>query len=241
MSSPELADSLRSQPARILGFRIFPFASADDLIDQVGGNTGLLLALNAEKLAQGDDRIRAVAAVSVGYADGYGAVLALRRRGIRSARIAGADLWLRLIERTAGTTPIYIVGSTPDVVAEAVGKLRRQFPAATIAGFRDGFLSPGEMPALATRLRASEARIVFVAMGSPRQELLMTELLAAWPALYVGLGGSLDVYCGRRRRAPRLVQRIGLEWAFRFVIDPKRLPRLPAYLRFAWLLATNRL
>ena len=95
--------------------------------------------------------------------------------------------------------------------------------------------------ALAEQLAATRPDVVLVAMGSPRQELVMDRLSATWPALYMGLGGSLDVYIGRRRRAPRLVQRAGLEWIHRFVVDPRRLQRLPAYLQFASRLALNRL
>jgi exopolysaccharide biosynthesis WecB/TagA/CpsF family protein len=82
--------------------------------------------------------------------------------------------------------------------------------------------------------------LVFVGMGSPRQELLMEQLIAAWPAVYMGIGGSLDVFVGRRRRAPRWMQRIGVEWLFRFVENPSRLSRLPAYIRYAWLLARGK-
>jgi UDP-N-acetyl-D-mannosaminouronate:lipid I N-acetyl-D-mannosaminouronosyltransferase len=228
-------------PARtILGFRIYAFPSADALISAVDGRSGLLVALNAEKLANGNPDIREIVNRSIGYADGYGAVLAMRRRGARTARIAGADLWLHLIRRVAGIRRVYLVGSTDEVMAATVRRLRTEFPNLDIAGSRNGFLSEDDRSQLAADLRATKADIVLVAMGSPRQELVMDELQRSWPALYIGLGGSLDVYVGVRRRAPRWAQRLGLEWIHRFVVDPKRLTRLPAYVRFAWLLARGR-
>ena len=224
-----------------MGVRIHAFRSADALIDAVDGRHTILVALNAEKLARGDPRIREIANRNVGYADGYGAVLAMRRKHVRTARIAGADLWLSIVARGAGTRRFYIVGSTTDVVEAAVARLRGQFPAVEIVGYRDGFLDEAGVAALADALVASKPDTVLVAMGSPRQELVMDQLSTAWPALYMGLGGSLDVYIGRRRRAPRLVQRAGLERIHRFVVDPRRLHRLPAYLQFASRLALNRL
>ena len=244
MTSAEGDHERLSRPLRaaeVMGVRIHAFRSADDLIDAVDGRHTILVALNAEKLARGDPRVREIANRGVGYADGYGAVLAMRRKGLRTARLAGADLWLSIIARGVGSRRFYIVGSTSDVVEAAVAKLRRDYPGVDIVGYRDGFLDDSATAELADGLVAARPDVVLVAMGSPRQELLMDRLSAAWPALYMGLGGSLDVYIGRRRRAPRLVQRVGLEWIHRFVVDPRRLHRLPAYLQFASRLALNRL
>ena len=69
----------------------------------------------------------------------------------------------------------------------------------------------------------------------------MSALYEAHPALYMGVGGSFDVYAGRKPRAPVVVQRIGLEWAYQFVREPRRLHRLPAYLKFGALLAFGRI
>jgi UDP-N-acetyl-D-mannosaminouronate:lipid I N-acetyl-D-mannosaminouronosyltransferase len=227
--------------AVILGFRIVAFRSVGQLLDELDGRHTILVALNAEKLARGDPRIREIANRGIGYADGYGAVLAVRRKGARSARIAGADLWLSIVERYARSRRFYIVGSTEEVIRETVERLRRDYPPIEIVGHRDGFMDETGVRRLADDLQATRPDIVFMAMGSPRQELLMHELSKTWPALYMGLGGSLDVYTGRRRRAPRWVQRTGLEWIHRFAVDPRRLHRLPAYLQFAWRLACNRL
>lgn len=238
-----MPDEALSDPpsATILGFRVVGFGSTEELLRAIDGRHAILVALNAEKMANGDARIREIALRGIGYADGYGAVLALRRRGVNAARIAGADLWLAIVRRFAGSRRFYIVGSTTEVVGEAVERLRRDVPGVLIVGHRDGFLDEAAIERLGEDLRATTPDIVFIAMGSPRQELLMNRMAQVWPALYMGLGGSLDVYTGRRRRAPRWVQRVGLEWVHRFVVDPSRLNRLPPYLRFAWKLALNRI
>jgi len=227
--------------ASIRGFRVFGFASGSDLIRRVDGTPATLMAVNAEKLARADPRLQELSQRAIAYADGYGAVLALRRRGVRTARIAGADLWLDLLRASAGRKRVYLVGSTDEVIHDVVTRLATDVPGLEIAGYRNGFLGDGDEARLVTDLQATRSAVVLVAAGSPYQELLMDRLAARWPALYMGLGGSFDVYTARRPRAPRLVQRIGLEWAHRFVTDPRRLPRLPAYMKFAWLLLLNRL
>lgn len=199
----------------------------------------ILVALNAEKVANADPRVREVANRNLGYADGMGVVLALRRKGLRAARIAGADLWLALAGSRAGAR-VYLIGSTTPVVRRAAQLLQALHPHIQIAGFRDGFLAQDEVSELKAQLALARPDLVFVGMGSPTQELLMDELIESLPAVYMGIGGSLEVFVGRRRRAPRWMQRVGAEWLFRFVENPSRLSRLPAYLRFAWLLGRGK-
>lgn len=221
------------------GFRAYAFQSVESLLANARVPT-ILVALNAEKVGTADDRVRRIVNDNIGYADGMGVVLALRRKGLVATRIAGADLWLELLRTRPAGTRLYLVGGTTGVNEEVVRRLKDRFPRVVIAGHRDGYLNAADIDVLKRDLAAAEPEIVLVGMGSPRQELLMAELMRAWPAVYMGLGGSLDVFVGRRRRAPRWMQRSGLEWVFRFV-DPRRLPRLGAYLRFASLLARGKL
>ena len=83
--------------------------------------------------------------------------------------------------------------------------------------------------------------VVFVAMGSPKQELLMAELQKLHPAIYMGLGGSFDIYTGKVRRAPKWWVEHNLEFAYRLMNQPKRLKRQIHLLRFVWMLIANRL
>lgn len=77
-------------------------------------------------------------------------------------------------------------------------------------------------------------------MGSPKQEYLMHEMLSRHKALYQGLGGSFDLLMGNFKRAPRMVQRMGGEWLWRFVAQPTRIKRITPYLKFAFRLYTGR-
>lgn len=228
--------------AIINGLRTFAFRSREELIEHAIAVPTILIALNAEKMAQPSRELRRLVNQHVGYADGAGATLALRRKGLRAVRIPGAELWLDIVRRYAGQRRFYLLGGTDDVIGEAVQRLQAQFPYLLITGYRNGYLRPDDVTTVIADLKKQDPEIVLVAMGSPRQELLMERLLAAHSALYVGLGGSFDVYTGRKQRAPHLMQRLGLEWFYRLLLEPRsRLPRQKPRLLFALRVLTNRL
>ena len=229
----------RFQHGDVRGFTTFAPPKASALVSLAATEGGLLIAVNAEKLARADPRLREVVNANLGYPDGMGAVLALRRLGVPARRVAGADLWRRLVARHATDRRFFLIGGEQTVIEAVVERLRREHPGIDLR-FRNGFLQPGDRERLYDELKAYRPEIVLVGMGSPRQELLMSQLYAAHPATYMGLGGSFDVFVGRKPRAPRVLQATGLEWAYQFVREPRRLHRLPAYLKFAWLLALGR-
>jgi UDP-N-acetyl-D-mannosaminouronate:lipid I N-acetyl-D-mannosaminouronosyltransferase len=202
--------------------------------------SGILIAINAEKIAQADPLITGITTEHVGYPDGIGAVLSMRRKGLAARRMPGSDLWLSIVDHYAQSRSFYLVGSTQEVVEAVSARLRSTHPGVQLWA-RNGFLSSDDEQQLEEEIRDRKPDFVFVAMGSPRQEVLMQRLFATHPAVYVGLGGSFDVYAGKQRRAPRWIQRIGLEWAFRLVRQPSRLRRIPRYMRFVGFLASGRL
>jgi UDP-N-acetyl-D-mannosaminouronate:lipid I N-acetyl-D-mannosaminouronosyltransferase len=209
------------------------------LVDLAANGPGILMAVNAEKIARADSRSIEIAARHVAYPDGIGAVLALRRHGLVAPRLPGADLWLELIDRYAGSRSFFLLGSTQAVVDAVAAKLRARHPQIEL-WHRNGYLSAQEDGQLEEELRRRRPDFVLVAMGSPRQEVLMERLYEAHPAVYVGLGGSFDIFAGAKRRAPRWLQDRGLEWAYRLGREPARLRRVPTYLRFAALLGIGR-
>lgn len=225
------------------GLAVKPFASREELIEYATGRGGILVAVNAEKTVNATEHLRRLINANIGYCDGAGAVKAVRRKGAAKAvRIPGCELWLDIVARHSKDKSFYLVGSRPEVVAGVVEKLRKEYPGIRIAGFRDGFIKTDEeRAALIDDIAAKRPDVVFVAMGSPRQEYLMEEMLARHKALYQGLGGSFDLYMGLFRRAPRLVRAAGCEWLWRFVAQPSRIKRITPYLRFACRLYTGRL
>lgn len=225
------------------GIGVCPFGSDAELLDYVDHRKGILVAVNAEKIMNADDRLRAIINDNIGYCDGVGAVKGLKRKGVkRVTRIPGCELWLKIIERHYKDSRFYFVGSTDEVVNGVVDKLRREFEGIDIVGWRNGFLADEEQrEALIADIEAKAPDYVFVAMGSPRQEYLMAEMQQRHAAVYQGLGGSFDLYMGNFKRAPRLLQRMGCEWVWRFVVQPTRIKRIGPCLRFARMLYGNRL
>lgn len=225
--------------AALHGLTTFAPPTTARLVETLDGSSGILVAINAEKIANRDPIIADLANGHLAYPDGIGAVLALRRRGIRARRIAGADLWLAVIRRYAAERSFYLVGGTDAVIRAVAGKLAHRRPGLRL-WFRNGYLSEPDLLELERELQVRRPDFVLVAMGSPRQEIVMQRLYAIHPAVYIGLGGSFDIYAGTKSRAPRWLQEMGLEWAYRLVREPARLRRLPAYLRFIALLGSGR-
>ena len=156
-------------------------------------------------------------------------------------RVAGIDLMHELVALAAERGhAIYVLGARADVLERAVGILRERQPRLQVAGYRDGYFSAEEEPRCAPRSRASGADILFVAMGTPRKETFLAEHADDLGVpLLVGVGGAVDVLAGVTRRAPAVWQRLGLEWLYRMVQEPRRMFRRYATsnARFALLLA----
>lgn len=119
---------------------------------------------------------------------------------------------------------VCLLGARPEVIAEAAAQLSRRHPGLDLCGAFHGHFGAGEAADVARTVRESGAQALFVGMGVPRQEHFLEE---HWDKLGVtfamGVGGSFDVVAGRLRRAPRLLQHVGLEWAFRLSQEPRRL------------------
>lgn len=184
------------------------------------------VVVNAAKLVmmKNDGRLRAIVnGCPVVNADGQSVVWAARLLGIRlPGRVTGIDLMQRLLERAPSEGwRVYLLGAQSDVVSRLAAELSRKV---AIAGWRDGYWAESEDSAVVDAIAESDADILFVALPSPRkEEWIAPRLERLGVPLCVGVGGSFDVLAGFRRRAPRWMQRVGLEWAFRLMQEPKRL------------------
>lgn len=225
------------------GVDVYPFRSADEIIDFADRRKGILVAINAEKVMFATDDTRRIINNNIGYCDGSGPVLALRQKGFKDVcKVAGCDLWLNIVDRFHSVKSFYIVGASEDVNACVVEKLRTEYPGIRIAGRRNGFFSDDkEREALISDIAETKPDVVFVAMGSPRQELFMAEMQMKHPdAIYQGLGGSFDVYVGRHKRAGKWWSDHHLESLFQIIHEPKRIKRKIKYWRFAWWLIARK-
>jgi len=174
-------------------------------------------------------------------ADGMAVVWAMRLLGRRlPERVAGIDLMLEMLSqgRERGYR-VYCFGATDDVSRATVDRIERDYPGVVVAGRRDGYFEPEQEADIVRGIRESEADILFVAMSPPKKE----QFLARWfdelgvPVCH-GVGGAFDVMAGKTKRAPVLWQRMGLEWLYRIVQEPRRMWKryLVTNTLFGWML-----
>jgi N-acetylglucosaminyldiphosphoundecaprenol N-acetyl-beta-D-mannosaminyltransferase len=168
--------------------------------------------------------------------DGIGVVVAARGQQTRPVeRVAGSDLMPLLCGLAAHKGhKVFLFGASAEANEAAIRALRERFPGLTIAGAQHGFVPDEDMPAVIRRINDSGAEILFVALGTPKQELWMDR----WqPELRVkvvqGVGGTFDVLAGRVRRAPAAWRKVHLEWLYRLMCEPRRIRRQVVLPQFA--------
>ena len=244
INEPVDAPSYSIHGLNLIGWRNVQHA-VDYLYAAGSPREGMLIAINAEKAlsAEREPEIRnIIKAAEYNYADGISIVCSIRKKYPKSfiSRVAGADLWEALMQRAGKEgTRIFLIGSKPEVLRQTEAKLRQQWNV-NIVGIQDGYFKPEQQQELFERIRGSGAAIITVAMGSPRQEILMRECRQIHPnALYMGVGGTYDVFTGHVKRAPKIWQNLGLEWLYRLLSQPSRLNRQLKLFRYLWKIWPN--
>lgn len=225
----------------IRGALVYPFTSADQLIDFADEHKGILVAVNAHKLLDANETTLPIINVNIAYCDGAGAVAAAKIKGAENAvKLPGCEIWYKIIERFHGEKTFYIIGAKPEVHDATIKKLKKDFPDIRIVGHRNGYFKTAEeRQAVIDDVADKKPDVVFVAMGSPTQEILMNDMLQRHNAIYQGLGGSFDVYTGNVPRAPKWMAEHKLEFAYRLFKQPKRIKHDIDYIRFVWWYITK--
>ena len=213
-----------------------------------GDRPQTILAVNPEKVmkAQVDPVLRrALDDAGLLIPDGIGVVVAARLLWKASInRVPGAELMPAICGQAVQRGyRIFLFGASRDVNERAVAALRREYPGILIVGHHDGYVDDAGMPALIDEINASRAQVVFVALGSPRQELWMERYLRELPHVRVcqGVGGTFDVLAGKVRRAPLVFRQLHLEWLYRLITDPRRAIRQLVLPRFTWRVLREKL
>ena len=164
--------------------------------------------------------------------DGIGVIKAARILGTPlKGKVAGVDLGRRVMAFAAEEGfPVALVGGKPGVAEDAAAAMQAEYPNLNVCLTADGYFKKEgeENEAVLSRIRESGARIVFICFGAPAQEKWIAANRDKLPGvnLLLGLGGSLDVYSGRVKRAPAVFVRLGLEWLYRLLKEPKRIGRM---------------
>lgn len=189
----------------------------------------IMAALEQAEFAQ------ALASSALVVPDGIGVVWASRVLGNPlPERVPGIELAERAMQSAARTgRKVYFLGGRSGVAEQAAEVLTKKYPGLKVSGVRDGFFPDYHSEIIADEIGALGVDLLLVGMGAPKQELWMTRHAERLNAkVMMGVGGAFDVYSGRVQRAPVAWQRLGLEWAYRLVKDPKRAPRMLALPRF---------
>jgi N-acetylglucosaminyldiphosphoundecaprenol N-acetyl-beta-D-mannosaminyltransferase len=196
--------------------------------------TGELLevgVVNAAKIVKlrGDTALRdAVLGCDLIVADGQSVVWASRvLRQPLPERVAGIDLFQRLLYMAElRNRSVYFLGARSEVLDRMIARVRVQHPGLRIAGSHHGYYAAEQATAIADEVKGSGADLLFLGMTSPKKEVFVATHGARTGAKVVhGVGGSFDVLAGVVRRAPRLWQRMGCEWLYRALQEPRRLGR----------------
>lgn len=225
------------------GVEIYPFDFEEQLLSFVDEHKGILVAINAEKILHATEQTRAIINRNIGYCDGAGAQIALKQKGYKEAcKIPGCELWLKIIARFYREKSFYLIGGKQQVIEETVEKLQVEYKGIQIVGYRNGYIkTEEEKQLLLDDIADKRPDVVFVAMGSPKQELLMEEIQQRHRAIFQGLGGSFDVYTGHVQRAPKWWVDHNLEFAYRLIKEPKRIKRQIHLVKYAWWLMIKKL
>lgn len=197
----------------------------------------LIVAINPEKIikAKNDQALKKLLnEAEFQIPDGIGVILASKiQKGKITSRVTGVDMMMRLCEEAAKRQkPIFLYGGKPGVADKAAEKLKETYPNIIIAGTQDGYEKDNSK--VIEKINEAKPDLLFVAMGSPKQENWINENRdSLHPTIYQGVGGSFDVLAGTVKRAPEAFQKIGMEWFYRLMKEPKRLKRqlaLPLFL-----------
>lgn len=190
-----------------------------------------VFAVNAEKImcARKDSELLSILEDSdYLIPDGFGPVVGLRLAyGIRVLRTTGIMLMKMLLDLAANKNyKIFIFGAKAEVIETACNNIRKKHSTLDIVGIQHGYIPPKEYVSLVERINESGADILFVGLGSPKQEIWIhkhKDLLNV--KLCMGIGGSLDVIADKVPLAPSWISRIFLEWIYRLIGEPKRIKR----------------
>jgi len=187
------------------------------------------VVINAGKVAlmEKDEKLKdIVKSCPIINADGQSVVWASKLMGRPvPERVAGIDLMGKLIEVSARKGyRIYFFGAKEEVVKKVVKVYKDKYPNLNVAGYRNGYFTEADMPSIIEDMKNSKADILFVAFSSPKKEYWLAKYMDAIDIPFcMGVGGSFDVVSGKTRRAPKWMQRTGLEWYYRFMQEPHRM------------------
>ncbi len=170
-------------------------------------------------------------------ADGIGVVYASKiLKQPVPERVAGFDLVCALLERLAKSGEgVFLFGAKPGVAETAKEKLGEKYPGIAVVGTHDGYFKAEDEPGIVEEINASGAKLLLVCLGAPKQEKWIAKHKDELKVnLCMGVGGTLDVFAGTAKRAPKIFIKLNLEWFYRLLKQPSRIGRYAALPKFVF-------
>lgn len=209
---------------QLLGYKIntYDFDSAIKFANSISGqvitiNPEMILNSNIKDIINNSELV---------IPDGIGVQLGLMILGHKIKRIAGIEFSHRMIEECAkNNQSVALIGAKSEILTKTKGNLQKEFPSLYITYSHDGYFEDEEK--IINDLIIRQPRLVLCALGSPKQEIFINKIKKVLPeSLFIGVGGSFDVWSGVVQRAPKFFQNLGLEWLYRTIKEPKRFKRI---------------
>nr|BET44697.1 MAG: lipopolysaccharide N-acetylmannosaminouronosyltransferase [Candidatus Aschnera chinzeii] len=227
------------------GYKIISFYNISHVINYIFTKNnikyGMLCAINAEKIIianKNKEFYKLLSNAEYLYADGISIVIGIKHKyhNTNIIRIPGIDLWESIIKKASQQfMPIYLIGSKKEIIEKTKNLLIKKLNS-NIVGIHDGYFNDSEKNKLFIEIKNSGAKIITVGLGSPKQEFFMHECQQVYSnALYMGVGGTYDVFAGYVKRAPKIWQKLGLEWCYRLLSQPTRIKRQLKLLYFFFI------
>lgn len=209
-----------------------------------GDKVSQVVTINPEiyKQAETDEQLKKIInEAEIVVPDGIGIKIGLKLKGYSVERVPGIDYARRILDWCAkNNKPVAIVGAKEEVITKAVENLKNEIDGLNIVYYHNGYFDNTED--IYNKLKESDAKLILAALGSPKQEYFIYNAKnILQPCLMIGIGGSLDVWSGNLKRAPKIFRELGLEWLYRTICQPERFKRIfPALPLFLWKVITYK-
>lgn len=198
-----------------------------------------VVTLNAEmtmQARQNQDLATIVKQADLVVPDGSGIVLYLRSRGEKINRCPGIELSEQVVKLAAENQwRIFLIGGAPNIVDIVAQRWRQKWQDIAIAGMHHGYFDPAIEQQICEQLQSSQPDLILVGLGVPRQEIWIQKYRHLCPnAVWIGVGGSFDIWAGKKNRAPEWLSKNHLEWLYRLYQEPWRWRRMLSLPHFVW-------
>lgn len=232
---------------KILGFKVFnkdkaalmDYIEGFEKVNIISGNPEILYnGLNDTLLKENFN-----AEISVIIPDGVGTVIASKIVNAPvKEKIAGIDVVREvIIKANAEGKSVYLLGAKQEILERCVENIKKEFPNLKVSGFHNGFFDLKNCDHIIKDVKKSEPWAIFVAMGSPRQEIFINKVMNSVNThIFMGVGGVFDIFAGELKRAPKWMLAFGLEWLYRVIQEPFRIKRLMVIPKFLLLVLKNK-